>query len=371
MRTAAQPMTAIGLMSGTSMDGIDAALLETDGETRLVAGPALTVPYPAELRSRLRALVLAGEGDAATIERDLTLAHAVVVQELLAAADRTADDIDLLGFHGHTVLHAPDQRRTWQIGDGALLAAATGIDTVNDFRTADVAAGGQGAPLVPLYHAALAADLSKPLAFLNLGGVGNVTWLAQDGTVRAFDCGPGNALLDDWVAIKLGRIYDENGDVARAGRIDATALAALLAHPFFAQSGPKSLDRNSFSAAPVAHLGVEDGAATLAAFTVEAAYRSILAEGEPVRLLVTGGGRHNAAIMDALTAHLAPHGCEVLSVDEIGWNGDALEAQAFAYLAVRSVHGLPLSLPTTTGVPTPQTGGVLHRAAGSRSARVA
>jgi anhydro-N-acetylmuramic acid kinase len=362
MRTAARTMTAIGLMSGTSMDGIDAALLETDGEAQLVAGPALMVPYPAELRARLRVLVLdpaaqANKQDVAAVERDLTLAHAEIVRLLLADAGRDPAQVELIGFHGHTLLHAPNDRRTWQIGDGALLAAATGIATVNDFRSADVAAGGQGAPLVPLYHAALAASLPKPVAVLNLGGVGNVTWLASDGDIRAFDCGPGNALLDDWMATKLGRAYDEDGAVARAGRVDAAALATLLAHPFFDVAGPKSLDRNSFSSAPVQSLSVEDGAATLLAFTVEAARRAILREGTPLRVLVTGGGRRNGAIMDALRGGFSDS--EVLSVDAIGWDGDVLEAQAFAYLAVRSFRGLPLSLPGTTGVPAPQLGGVL------------
>ncbi|MDB5367533.1 MAG: anhydro-N-acetylmuramic acid kinase [Rhodospirillales bacterium] len=374
MRTAVPAMTAIGLMSGTSMDGIDAALLETDGETHLVLGPALMVPYPAELRARLRASVLGQVGhgssqDVAAIERDLTLAHAEIVRQLLAAAGRDPAQIDLIGFHGHTLLHAPHERRTWQIGDGALLAAATGIATVNDFRSADVAAGGQGAPLVPLYHAALAASLPKPIAVLNLGGVGNVTWLGAAGDIRAFDCGPGNALLDDWMTTRLGRAYDEDGAVARAGTVDQAALADLLAHPFFAVSGPKSLDRNSFSSAPVAQLSTDDGAATLLAFTVEAARRAILREGVPLQVLVTGGGRRNGAIMDALRAGFASS--EVLPVDALGWDGDVLEAQAFAYLAVRSLRGLPLSLPGTTGVLAPQTGGVLHRTTAERNVSAA
>ncbi|GIL41131.1 anhydro-N-acetylmuramic acid kinase [Roseiterribacter gracilis] len=369
MRTAVHTMTAIGLMSGTSMDGIDAALLETDGEAHLVAGPALMVPYPAELRSRLRSLVLEQQGDVAAIERDLTLAHAEIVRLLLADAGLDRAQVDLLGFHGHTLLHAPHERRTWQIGDGALLAATTGIATVNDFRSADVAAGGQGAPLVPLYHAALAASLPKPVAVLNLGGVGNVTWLGPNNDIRAFDCGPGNALLDDWMTTKLGRAYDEDGAVARAGRVDATALASLLSHPFFDVAGPKSLDRNSFSSAPVQSLSVEDGAATLLAFTVEAARRAILREGTPLQVLVTGGGRRNSAIMDALRDGFA--GSQILSVDAIGWDGDVLEAQAFAYLAVRSLRGLPLSLPGTTGVPAPQLGGVLHKTTAERSASAA
>ncbi len=353
MRTAVHTMTAIGLMSGTSMDGIDAALLETDGEAHLVAGPARMVPYPAELRARLRALVLDQTGDVEAIERDLTLAHAEVVRRLLEEAGRDASSVDLLGFHGHTLLHAPHERRTWQIGDGALLAAATGIATVNDFRSADVAAGGQGAPLVPLYHAALASPLPKPVAVLNLGGVGNVTWLGNE--IRAFDCGPGNALIDDWMTAKLGRAYDEDGAIARAGRVDTAALATLLAHPFFDVAGPKSLDRNSFSSTPVT-VPVRRRRRRDAGRM----YRRSRAARDPARRHAAASAGHrrrrrrNGAIMDALRAGFPAS--EVLSVDAVGWDGDVLEAQAFAYLAVRSFRGLPLSLPGTTGVPAPQVG---------------
>jgi anhydro-N-acetylmuramic acid kinase len=356
---------ALGLMSGTSLDGIDAALIRSDGRALVETGPALTVPYDADFRARLRG-VLGGCGDVAGVERELTLRHAAAVKDLLARAGRTAAEVTVIGFHGHTILHAPEQRRTWQIGDGALLAAETGIDVVCDMRARDVAEGGQGAPLAPLYHAALALGLAKPVAVLNLGGVGNLTWIGPlGGEVIAFDTGPGNALIDDWVARHAGRPVDQDGALARAGRVDQSALDRLLANPYFAQTPPKSLDRDAFDTSMLDGLSAADGAATLTAFTAAAV--AIAVEplpARPVRWLVTGGGRRNPALMDALAAHLA---VPVEPVEAVGWDGDALEAQAFAYLALRSLDGLPLSLPTTTGVPRPTSGGVLHRAPGRRA----
>jgi anhydro-N-acetylmuramic acid kinase len=350
---------AIGLMSGTSLDGIDAAFLATDGQGVTTAGPALTVPYSAALRERLRG-ILGGKGPIEAVEREITEAHADAARKLIAEHDLA---VDVIGFHGHTILHRPEEGRTWQIGDGALLARLTGIDVVCDFRTADVAAGGQGAPLVPLFHAGLAAGLEKPLAILNIGGVANVTWLgAKEGEVLAFDTGPGNALIDDWALRHTGQPIDRDGALARQGRIDPARLASFLALPFFDRKPPKSLDRDEF--ARIAHPGLPaaDGAATLTAMTAAAVARGVAHFPVPVRRwLVTGGGRHNPVLMAALQEHL---GVPVAAVETVGWDGDALEAQAFAYLAVRSLDGAPLSLPTTTGVARPQTGGRLFRAAG-------
>jgi anhydro-N-acetylmuramic acid kinase len=357
--------TALGLMSGTSMDGIDAALLRTDGRERVEAGVFLTVPYEAGFRERLRACLggaPARPGAVAAVERELTDLHAAAVADLLREAGLAVAGVDLLGFHGHTILHAPAERRTWQIGDAARLAAATGIDTVADFRSADVAEGGQGAPLVPLYHAALAAGLERPLAVLNLGGVGNLTWLGAGGEVTAFDTGPGNALIDDFVLRRAGEPCDLDGRLAAAGRVRPEVLAVLAGHSWFDLPPPKSLDRDAWDVRPVEALGVEDGAATLTAFTAEAVARAAAHLPEPPkRWLVTGGGRRNPAMMAMLAERLA---VPVEPVEAVGWQGDALEAQAFAYLAVRSVLGLPLSLPATTGVPRPMTGGRLFRAGG-------
>lgn len=356
---------AIGLMSGTSGDGVDAALIRADATAIHEFGPALGRPYEPAFRARLKACYggKAPAEEIAAIERELTRLHAEAVQQLLAQAGMKPAEIHVVGFHGQTILHAPKERRTWQIGDGAELARATGIDVVNDFRSADVAAGGQGAPLVPIFHLALADMLSqevkRPLAVLNIGGVANVTWIGRDGSLLAFDTGPGNALIDDWAQRHKGEPVDLGGALAKAGRIDEDVLAQLLSHPFFDQKAPKSLDRNAFHSNIVDHLSAADGAATLTAFTAASIARAIYLFPEPAQnWLICGGGRHNPVLMEALEERLdAP----VRGVDQIGWNGDALEAQAFAYLALRSLAGLPLSFPTTTAVPTPMTGGKLHR----------
>ena len=357
-----EPILALGLMSGTSCDGIDAALVRTDGRRRVEPGMSLTHPYPEPFRQRLRS-VLGGKGPIAEVADELTHRHVAIVADLLAKVRLAPSDVAVIGFHGQTVFHEPDKGRTWQIGDGALLARLSGIDTVSDFRSADVAAGGQGAPFVPLYHQALAAVLpERPLAVLNLGGVGNVTWIGRgEGDVIAFDTGPANALIDDWALKHTGRPMDGDGRLAGAGRVDQAALAALLRHPYFAKAAPKSLDRDAFDPAPVADLSPADGAATLVAFTAAAVAlgRDIL-PAPPRRWLVTGGGRRNPAVMAALAAALER---PVEPVEAVGWDGDALEAQAFAYLAVRSLAGLPLSLPTTTGVSRPTCGGRLDKAA--------
>lgn len=340
-------------MSGTSLDGIDVAQIATDGGNRVIAGPALTVPYPEEFRERLRG-VLGGIGDVPAVEAELTRLHAEAVAEFRA---RYPDaQFDLIGFHGHTILHRPQQRRTWQIGDGGLLARLTQCDVVADFRSADVAAGGEGAPLAPLYHAALAADLPKPLAVLNLGGVGNVTWIGRrSNDILAFDTGPGNALIDDWVKRHTGQVADLGGALAQAGRTSETHVARFLQSPYFDRKPPKSLDRDEFQDSAPEDLDVADGAATLTEMTAAAVAAAARHFPAPARgWLVCGGGRHNPAIMQALARRLD---AAVRPVEAVGWDGDALEAQAFAYLAVRSVLRLPLSLPTTTGAPHPVRGG--------------
>ncbi|MAF95305.1 MAG: anhydro-N-acetylmuramic acid kinase [Rhodospirillaceae bacterium] len=359
--------TAIGLMSGTSMDGVDAAVVNTDGERVFGFGPAQTLVYDGSFRDRLRAVLgvdpETGEESRAVAE-ELTLVHAETVGRLLGDNDLKADAIDVIGFHGHTVLHRPDKGVTRQIGDGARLARETGIPVVSDFRAADVAGGGQGAPLAPLYHAALARDLDKPLAVLNVGGVANVTWISPDGGIVAFDTGPGNALIDDWVRETEGQAMDTDGRLAHQGAVDEDALAQLLDDPYFARDYPKSLDRGAFDPVPVKGLSAADGAATLTAFTAAAVERAVhILPAPPDRWLVCGGGRRNPALMAALRGRLA---ARVEPVEMAGWPGDALEAQAFGYLAVRSLKGLPLSLPATTGVARPTTGGVLHQPDGAQ-----
>jgi anhydro-N-acetylmuramic acid kinase len=348
---------ALGLMSGTSLDGIDLAVIATDGRYRVAPGPAVTIPYPEAFRERLRA-VLGGIGPVAEVEAELTRLHAEAVERFLA--QRPGLGIDLVGFHGHTILHRPAERRTWQLGDAGTLARRLGIDAVADFRSADVAAGGEGAPLAPLFHAALAAPLPKPLAVLNIGGVANVTWIGAAGEILAFDTGPGNALLDDWVLRRTGLAADLDGRLALAGRASPAHIAAFLAAPYFSRRPPKSLDRDDFRDITPVDLSTEDGAATLTEITAAAvAGGGRHFPSPPGRWLVCGGGRHNPALLAALARRLeAP----VEKVEAVGWNGDALEAQAFAYLAVRSREGLPLSLPSTTGVARPTKGGRLFAA---------
>ncbi len=347
---------AIGLMSGTSLDGVDAAWIETDGHTISAFGPTLTIPYDAGLRRDLREILdLAPELDPA--DRRIVSAAARLTEVHVRAVKALKKPADLIGFHGQTILHQPDQKRTWQIGDAALLARETGIAVAHDFRTDDVAAGGEGAPLVPVYHGALAVGLPRPLAVLNIGGVANVTWIGESGELIACDTGPGNGPLDDWMMRQTGESFDRDGVLATSGMVDAQVLSRLMKHPYFTRQAPKSLDRLDFTraidASGLEFLTAADGAATLTAFTgVAVAVASFPAR--PSRWLVSGGGRRNPAIMTMLRSVLSE---PVDPVESVGWNGDALEAQCFGYLAVRVSKGLPLSFPGTTGVPAPMTGG--------------
>jgi len=349
-------LRTIGLMSGTSLDGVDAAWLETDGERIGGFGPSLTLPYDERLRADLRRIL----GHAATLapdDRRLKSAEARLTEYHVRAVAALERPADLIGFHGQTILHQPDRRRTWQIGDARELAWRTGIPVAYDFRSADVAAGGQGAPLAPVFHAALARGMATPLAVLNIGGVANVTWIGPDERLVAFDTGPGNGPLDDWVARHTGAPFDRDGALARAGQADRTVLHRLLAHPYFARPAPKSLDRLDFAAVLAASgldaLSPADGAATLVAFTA-AAVKATALPAPPLRWLVCGGGRRNPAIMDALRQQL---GAPVDPVEAVGWNGDALEAQCFGFLAARTQAGLPISFPRTTGVSGALRGG--------------
>jgi len=367
-----QPVWAVGLMTGTVLDGmIDIAMVRTDGETVAEFGPWTLAPYPSEIRSLLARTLDAAldwqfTGSEPAIFREaeaaLTEAQSVAVATFLAQAGIAASDVAVIGFHGQTVLHrAPQPGRpgdTRQLGDGALMARLTGIDVVHDFRTADVRAGGQGAPLAATYHAALLAGLDAPAAVLNLGGVANLTWQGA-GQLVAFDTGPANAPLNDWVERATGQGMDRDGALSLAGRVDEARLARLLEHPYLAAPYPKSLDRFSFRAAMADGLSLEDGAATLAAFTGAAVGRALdLLPERPARLVVCGGGRKNPAMSVALRTRAR---VEPVMAEAVGWRGDAIEAECFAFLAVRALRGLPISYPATTGVPRPMTGGRLHR----------
>jgi anhydro-N-acetylmuramic acid kinase len=362
-------MRAIGMMSGTSMDGIDIALIETDGEANVTRRAATSRQYTPSQRDGLAAAMVEASrmldrnerpGSLGRIERHLTELHAQLVHDFLAENGVDAGSVDVIGFHGQTVLHRAEERLTVQLGDGALLARLTRVPVVYDMRAADIAAGGQGAPLAPAYHRAFAAKLSeRPVAILNIGGVANVTWIGEGEDILAFDTGPGNALMDDWVSRQSNEPYDRDGALARTGNVDIDRLSVYLKHPYLQQRAPKSLDRYDFTLRPLDGLATADGAATLAQVTVVAVVRSVSLMPEPPKAwVICGGGRHNGFLMELLRRHLeAP----VLSAEDIGLNGDSIEAEAWAYLAVRSLKSLPITFPGTTGVAAPMTGGVLAR----------
>jgi anhydro-N-acetylmuramic acid kinase len=359
-------MLAIGLMSGTSLDGIDAALIDTDGE-----GVVRPIAFHGEDWSDdARAQLAAATAIALTCDRPcvtpplaqaadlVTRGHAMAVHKLLRQAGVAAAEVGVIGFHGQTVAHRPDRGWTWQIGDGAALAAACGITSVSDFRSADVAVGGQGAPLIPVYHAALTAHLPRPVAVLNLGGVANITFVGADGSLVAFDTGPANGLIDHWVGEQTGARFDAGGALAAAGRVDETVLGGMLDHPFFDAPAPKSLDRSDFTIQPARGLSAADGAATLTAFTAETVALALHhLPARPSRLLVAGGGRHNPVMMRMIANRT---GLPADAAESLGWNGDGVEAEGFAYMAVRRLKSLPISFPGTTGVPVAMTGGVVH-----------
>lgn len=365
----------LGLMTGTVLDGnVDIAALDTDGVRIAAFGPWTLAPYPAELRPLLaRTLEAARAWDFdgpepalfAEAEEALTRAQSAAVRAFLAENGIPAAEVAAIGFHGQTVLHrgpAPGRRgATRQLGDGALMAALTGIDTVYDFRSADVAAGGQGAPLAPVYHAALLDTIGAgpDTAVLNLGGVANLTFRDAAGGLHAFDTGPANAPVNDWVARHERGAMDRDGALGARGRVDEARLARLLEHPYLAAPYPKSLDRFDFPAAMADGLSLEDGAATLTAFSAAAVGRGLdRLPTRPRRLVVCGGGRRNPTLMRFLAERA---GVEAVPAEAVGWRGDAVEAECFAFLAARSRAGLPLSFPTTTGVPAPTRGGRLAR----------
>jgi anhydro-N-acetylmuramic acid kinase len=353
-------LRALGLMSGTSVDGVDVALIETDGEAVVAHGPALTVPYDDETRRTIRAAFGAEQPSDVTraAETALTEAHLQAVRRWSAEWGVAIATLDVVGFHGQTVTHRPERRFTWQLGDGAALARSLGVRVVNDLRSADVAAGGQGAPLVPIYHAALVRDLPRPVAVVNVGGVANVTWIGADGELLAFDTGPGNGPIDDWCAKRAGQRFDKDGALAASGKMHRGRLERFSEHRYFARKPPKSLDRADFNESWADGLGVADGAATLTWGTARAIALGARHFPAPVsQWIVSGGGARNPTLLRAIAEET---GGKVLTAQQFGWDGDALEAEAFAFLAVRSLRGLPISFPGTTGAPRPLGGGRLN-----------
>ncbi|MDL2408573.1 anhydro-N-acetylmuramic acid kinase [Rhizobium calliandrae] len=368
-----EPIWAVGLMTGTVLDGnIDVALLKTDGERIEEFGPYVLAPYPEWIKTLLeetlaQARIWNFDGPEPEIfkqaEEALTRAQSAAVKELVENFGLTMADIGVVGFHGQTVLHrAPQKDRlgdTRQLGDGELMRSILGTKVAYDFRTADVRAGGQGAPLAAAYHTALLrrAGAGDDTAILNLGGVANITWSDGEGNFVAFDTGPANAPLNDFVRSHgLGEM-DRDGALGQAGTVDEARLAKLLQHPYLSAPYPKSLDRFDFGAAMADGLGPEDGAATLSAFTASAVGKALdLLPRRPKKLVVSGGGRRNPTIMSMLETRA---GVEPISAETLGWRGDAVEAECFAFLAVRVLRGLPISFPGTTGAPTPMCGGRL------------
>ena len=355
--------TAIGLMSGTSLDGIDVALIRTDGENTVECGPSQTYGYS----DAQRHMLLEALRDARTLQQrddrpaSLALAESNITQwhvdALAHFLGENRETVDVIGFHGQTVIHRPELKLTVQLGLGDALARSLGIPVVYDMRAADVAAGGQGAPLVPVYHRALAATIpERPVVFVNVGGVSNITAIDSTGAMLAFDTGPGNALLDDWALKHTGLAHDVDGALAAKGRVDQALVEKFMAVPFFAAAPPKSLDRNSFAGVSLEGLSAADGAATLVEVTARAIARSVEWLSETPKIwIICGGGRHNPAIMQALAQKLP----RVEAAESFGFNGDSMEAEAWAYLAVRSLKNLPLSFPETTKVSRPMTGGLL------------
>ncbi|MEZ2127407.1 MULTISPECIES: anhydro-N-acetylmuramic acid kinase [unclassified Sinorhizobium] len=364
--------TAIGLMSGTSMDGIDVALLRTDGDGLVERGAFLSVPYDPQFRMQLKeALEQAKEirqrderpGRLSDIERELTARHAIAVREFLGRNGLAASEIDVVGFHGQTVLHRPDEALTVQIGDGSLLAKEIGISVVYDMRANDMVHGGQGAPLVPAYHAALARGLKQarlPICFVNIGGISNLTYIGADVAIIAYDSGPGNTLIDQWVEAHAGIPFDQGGMIASEGRIVSDLAERYLENTFFRSEKRRSLDRNDFFPPSGSEAELADGARTLAYVAAASIIKSAghLPE-RPTLFIVCGGGRLNRVLMQDLSDLAASQRAEVITAEDAGFDGDAMEAEAWAYLAVRSLDRLPLTYPGTTGVREAITGGIV------------
>lgn len=368
-------LKVLGFMTGTSLDGIDMAIIDTDGEAALAFGPWAEKPMPAGLRALLEGTVKAAlkwprgvEEPAIFAEARTALVewHAESAQAFLTANGLNYGDLDVMGVHGQTVLHERPMGgipgRTVQLFDGQALADLTGVDVICDFRQADIKAGGEAAPLAPVYHRALAqkAKLELPVVVVNLGGVANITLIDADLNLTAMDTGPANGLMDQWMRLHGRGDYDHEGQIAASGQIDGDIVSAYMRHPYFSARAPKSLDRYDFTLEDVQALSVEDGMATLSAFTVESLLAGIrLAGSEPKSVILAGGGRHNGFLVSQIRKRLAP--ARVVLAEELGWRGGAIEAEAFAYMAARSLKGLPISFPDTTGVATPLTGGNLFK----------
>lgn len=369
--------TAIGLMSGTSMDGIDVALVRSDGKGHVERGASQFFAYDPATRELLEvALETAKEitdrtarpGNLEHVEQEITRLHVEAVKGFLQKQELSVEAVDMTGFHGQTVLHRPEIGLTVQLGDGDLLARETGIPVVYDMRANDMKFGGQGAPLVPVYHQALASSLSEesrekmPAVFVNIGGISNITYIGADGELIAFDTGPGNALIDQWVQAHAGIPFDQGGMIAAEGQVVQGLVDRYLDDPYFARKVPKSLDRNDFQMPDPSEASLEDGAKSLANLSAAAIFKACEHLPKPPKLwIICGGGRHNPAIMADLKEMGDAMDADVVSAEDAGFDGDAMEAEAFGYLAIRAKLGLALTFPDTTGVKEPVSGGVLTK----------
>ena len=353
------PIFALGLMSGTSADGVDAALVKTDGESVCDFHHAITMPYDDRLRERLLEAAQndVPSGELLELERVLTESHVNACDDvLLHASGVSREALQLIGFHGHTIQHDASRRLTWQLGDASLLSEAVGCPVVHDYRRRDIAAGGQGAPLAPLFHRMLFADRREPTVVLNLGGVANITWIGSDGAILAGDTGPGCGLLDAWAQKHLGKPFDCDGELARSGVPDMQIVREVMQMPFFQTPIPKSADRYEFHGIDLSRLNPADGAATLCAVTVAAVAATVSRLPVPPEAVwVTGGGTRHPVLMAMLQAELA----NVRPIESAGFRSDSLEAECFAWLAVRRIRDLPTSIPETTGCSRPTCGGSL------------
>lgn len=356
---------AIGLMSGTSMDGIDLALIESDGKKIIKRHGFSYHAYDQSFKNHLRSVIYNHPklSKIKLVENELTRQHAELVNNFLAQNQITKSEIDLISFHGHTIYHNPSQNATWQIGNGSFLATQTKIKVVTDFRSHDVSLGGQGAPLVPIYHFYLFANQAKHAAVLNIGGISNITYFENEdeASIEAFDICFGNAPFDDLMKKRVGCDFDVNGELAKKGTIHNVLADYILQNELFHKKPPKSFDRDDFAEllAPIASLKIEDALATLAyihAKTIEINLGFL--KNRPKEIFICGGGRKNIAIIDEMKRILV--GIEIKNVEEIGLNGDAIEAEAFAFLGIRSLLNLPISFPNTTGVIRPSCGGAFY-----------
>ena len=351
--------TAIGLMSGTSIDAVDAALIKTDGKNVIERLDFVSVPYNDEDKKAIKSCLGLREDKNGLVKKAEEIIHK---RHIEAINKLNASSVDIIGFHGHTITHAPEEKFTWQIGDAQKLAKEIGIEVIKDLRINDIKSGGQGAPLLPIYHYALlkSKNIPLPVAILNLGGVANYTYISEDEELLAFDTGPANALIDDFINIRIGKPYDSEGKLAASGEYNLDLVKKWLEHDFFKRPPPKSLDRDAWDILDdVKSMSDKDGAANLTAFTVLATViGTVFFEKDPYQIFVTGGGRHNLTIMEGLTESLD---IKIRNIDEIGCNGDAIEAEGFAYLAVRFLKDLPITFPTTTGVSSPISGGCSYK----------